>query len=203
MGLQFNMSVYDLGYIQATQDITLYPNYAEGCRVFRDTFLAEAQARCPVRTGYLRSTISASSTASSITCIVGAEYAQYVEYGTSRQSAQPYFEPALQIALETAREYWDKAENEVIMKQRELVQEGRKLENRLNQFQENGEDIIEGANFQTILGIFLIAFLMAIFTLLLESLFSSFREIFSGDEEEQPDSSHSGWSSTSSFISIF
>lgn len=95
MGLLFNMSVEDLGYIQNTQDITLYPNYAEGCRVFCDTFLAEAQARCPVRTGYLRSTISASSTASSITCMVGADYAQYVEYGTSRQSAQPYFEPAL------------------------------------------------------------------------------------------------------------
>jgi HK97 gp10 family phage protein len=84
-----------LGYIQATQDIVLHPNYAEGCRVFCDTFLAEAQARCPVRTGYLRSTISASSTASSITCMAGADYAQYVEYGTSRQSAQPYFEPAL------------------------------------------------------------------------------------------------------------
>jgi hypothetical protein len=84
MGLLFNMSVYDLNYIEHTQSITLYPNYAEGCRVFCDTFLAEAQARCPVKTGYLRSTISASSTASSITCMVEAEYAQYVEYGTSR-----------------------------------------------------------------------------------------------------------------------
>ena len=176
MGLQFNMSVQDLGYIQATQDITLYPNYAEGCRVFRDTFLAEAQARCPVRTGYLRSTISAYSTASSITCMVGAEYAQYVEYGTSRQSAQPYFEPALQIALETAQKYWDGAENEVIMKQRELVQRGKQLENRINQFEENGTSTIQG----TSLGSFFIAMLTAILIGLIRGLFSALREAFSG-----------------------
>lgn len=199
MGLLFNMSVQDLGYIQATQDIVLHPNYAEGCRVFCDTFLAEARARCPVRTGYLRSTISASSTASSITCMVGAEYAQYVEYGTSRQSAQPYFEPALQIALETARGYWDRAENEVIMKQRELVQRGRELENRVNQFQEDGASTIQG----TSLGGFFIAILMAILIGLIKGLFSALREAFAGNEQEQPDSNHNGWSSISSFISTF
>lgn len=198
MGLLFNMSVQDLGYIQATQDIVLYPNYAEGCRVFCDTFLAEARARCPVRTGYLRSTISASSTASSITCMVGAEYAQYVEYGTSRQSAQPYFEPALQIALETAQEYWDRAENEVIMKQRELVQRGRQLEDKVNQFQKNGASTIRGTS-----GGFLVAILMAILIGLIKGLFSALREAFSGNEQEQPDSNHSGWSSISSFISTF
>ena len=30
MGLIFEMSVYDLGYIENTQDIKLYPNYEEG-----------------------------------------------------------------------------------------------------------------------------------------------------------------------------
>lgn len=199
MGLLFNMSVQDLGYIQATQDIVLHPSYAEGCRVFCDTFLAEAQARCPVRTGYLRSTISASSTASSITCMAGADYAQYVEYGTSRQSAQPYFEPALQIALETAREYWDRAESEVIMKQRELVQRGRQLENRVNQFQEDGASTIQG----TSLGGFLVAMLMAVLIGLIRGLFSALREAFSGNEREQPDGDHRGWSSLSSFISTF
>ena len=199
MGLLFNMSVQDLGYIQATQDIVLYPNYAEGCRIFCDTFLAEARARCPVRTGYLRSTISASSTASSITCMVGADYAQYVEYGTSRQSAQPYFEPALQIALETAQEYWDRAENEVIMKQRELVQRGRQLEDRVNQFSENGASTIQG----TSLSGFLVTMLMAILIGLIRGLFSTLREVFSGSEREQPDGNHSGWSSLSSFISTF
>lgn len=199
MGLIFEMSVYDLGYIEATQDIELYPNYAEGCRVFCDTFLAEAKARCPVRTGYLRSTISADYTASSITCMAEAEYAQYVEYGTSRQSAQPYFEPALQIALETAQEYWDRAENEVITKQRELVQRGRQLEERVNQFQENGASTIQGTSLRD----FLIAMLMAILIGLIKGLFSMLREAFTGNEQEQPDSNHSGWSSLSSFISTF
>lgn len=199
MGLQFNMSVADLGYTLSTIDIVLYPKYAQGCRVFCDTFLAEAQARCPVRTGYLRSTISASTDGISMNCIAGAEYAQYVEYGTSRQSAQPYFEPALQIALETAQKYWDEAENEVIMKQRELVQRGRQLENRVNQFQEDGISTIQG----TSLGGFFVAMLMAILIGLIRGLFSALREAFSGNEREQPDGNHSGWSSISSFISTF
>lgn len=199
MGLLFNMSVQDLGYIQATQDIALYPNYAEGCRVFCDTFLAEAQARCPVRTGYLRSTISASFTASSITCMVGAEYAQYVEYGTSRQSAQPYFEPALQIALAAAQEYWDRAENEVITQQRELVQRGRSLNERVNKFSSQGMDMVSG----TSLSNFLITTLVALVVALIKGLLEMIKEVFRGDEQEQPDSNHSGWSSVSSFISTF
>ena len=199
MGLLFNMSVQDLGYIQATQDIVLHPSYAEGCRVFCDTFLAEAQARCPVRTGYLRSTISASSTASSRTCMAGADYAQYVEYGTSRQSAQPYFEPALQIALETAREYWDRAESEVIAQQRQLVQRGRSLNERVNNFSSQGMDVMNS----TSLSGFWITALLAVLIALVKGLFEAIKEVFRGDEREQPDSNHSGWSSISSFISTF
>lgn len=203
MGLQFNMSVQDLGYIQATQDITLYPNYTEGCRVFRDTFLAEAQARCPVRTGYLRSTISAHSTASSITCMVGAEYAQYVEYGTSRQSAQPYFEPALQIALATAQPYWDKVESEVIAQQRKLVKRGRELEEQTEKLHKDGVDDIERMDFETFRGATLGAILLGLFIGLMKIILSTLREVFSGEEKYQPDSNHSGWSSMSSFISTF
>lgn len=199
MGLLFNMSVQDLGYTLSTVDIVLYPKYAEGCRVFCDTFIAEAQIRCPVKTGFLRSTISASTDGTSMTCMAGADYAQYVEYGTSRQSAQPYFEPALQIALETARKYWDRAEKEAIMKQRELVQRGRQLENRINQFEGNGASTIQG----TSLNSFFVAMLTAILVGLIRGLFSALREAFSGNEKEQPDSNHSGWSSISSFISTF
>lgn len=199
MGLLFNMSVQDLGYIQNTQDITLYPNYAEGCRVFCDTFLAEAQARCPVRTGYLRSTISASSTASSISCVVGADYAQYVEYGTSRQSAQPYFEPALQIALETAQAYWDRAESEVIAKQRQLVQRGYELQTRVDNFHQNAINICNGFSFATLVLFILFAFIVG----LVQGFIQEFKKIFNGTEEEQPSSNHSGWSSLASFISVF
>ena len=200
MGLIFEMSVYDLGYIENTQDIELYPNYEEGCRVFCDTFLEEARARCPVRTGYLRSTISADYTSTyDIICEAEADYAQYVEYGTSRQSAQPYFEPALQIALETAQEYWGRAESNAIDRQRELVQRGRELEGRINQFQDDGTSTIYGTGLRGFLIMMLIAFLIG----LIRGLFSMLREAFTGDEQEQPDSNHSDWSSLSSFISVF
>ena len=199
MGLLFNMSVEDLGYIQNTQDITLYPNYAEGCRVFCDTFLAEAQARCPVRTGYLRSTISASSTASSISCMVGADYAQYVEYGTSRQSAQPYFEPALQIALETAQAYWDRAESEVIAKQRQLVQRGYELQTRVDNFHQDAVNICNSFSWSGLVLMILFAFIVG----LIQGFIQEFKKIFNGTEEEQPSSNHSGWSSLASFISVF
>ena len=199
MGLQFNMSVADLGYTLSTVDIVLYPKYAQGCRVFCDTFIAEAQARCPVRTGFLRSTISASTDGTSMTCIAGADYAQYVEYGTSRQSPQPYFEPALQIALETAREYWDEAEHDAILQQRQLVQRGRALNQRVNNFSSQGMDTING----TSLSGFWITALLAVLIGIIKGLIEAFKEIFRGDEQEQPDSEHSDWSSVSSFISIF
>lgn len=198
MGLQFNMSVADLGYTLSTVDIVLYPKYAQGCRVFCDTFMAEAQARCPVRTGFLRSSISASTDGISMNCIAGADYAQYVEYGTSRQSAQPYFEPALQIALETAKEYWDEAEEEAIFQQRQLVQRGRQLNQRINNFSSQGMETITAR-----LSGFLIMILLAILIGIIKGLIEAFKEIFRGDEREQPDSEHSGWSSVSSFISVF
>lgn len=198
MGLQFNMSVADLGYTLSTVDIVLYPKYAQGCRVFCDTFLAEAQVRCPVRTGFLRSSISASTDGISMNCIAGADYAQYVEYGTSRQSAQPYFEPALQIALETAKEYWDEAEEEAILQQRQLVQRGRQLNQRINNFSSQGANTITAR-----LSGFFVMILLAILIGIIKGLIEAFKEIFRGDEREQPDSEHSGWSSVSSFISVF
>lgn len=198
MGLQFNMSVADLGYTLSTVDIVLYPKYAQGCRVFCDTFMAEAQVRCPVRTGFLRSSISASTDGISMNCIAGADYAQYVEYGTSRQSAQPYFEPALQIALETAKEYWDEAEEEAILKQRQLVQRGRQLNQRINNFSSQGMKTITAR-----LSGFFVMILLAILVGIIKGLIEAFKEIFRGDEREQPDSEHSGWSSVSSFISVF
>ena len=200
MGLLFNMSVYDLGYIRNTQGITLYPNYAEGCRVFCDTFLAEAQARCPVRTGYLRSTISASSTASSVTCMVGADYAQYVEYGTSRQLPQRYFEPALWIAWERAKEYWDRAERKVIAKQRQLVQQGYKLQTRVDNFYQDAVNICGGFGWSD----FVLMTLSGFIYLLAQALMEEFKKIFNGTEKEQLPSNHSsGWSSLASFISVF
>lgn len=50
----------------------------------------------PVRTGYLKSTIGKSSSTTEIMVYVDAEYAGYVNFGTSRQRAQPYFTNTVQ-----------------------------------------------------------------------------------------------------------
>lgn len=59
----------------------------------------EARRRCPVDTGNLRSSLN-DEVIKENNEIVGrvgtnVEYAGYVEYGTKRQTAQPYLRPAL------------------------------------------------------------------------------------------------------------
>nr|DAZ68155.1 MAG TPA: putative tail component [Caudoviricetes sp.] len=56
----------------------------------------DAKKKCPVDTGRLRGSIT-TNIISTYSGEVGTnvEYAEYVEYGTRYQSAQPYFEPAV------------------------------------------------------------------------------------------------------------
>lgn len=68
---------------------------AAGSKVERD-----AKVAAPVDTGYLRNSISTrvSGNANTSTAEVtaGADYAAYVEFGTSRMSPQPYMIPAFE-----------------------------------------------------------------------------------------------------------
>jgi HK97 gp10 family phage protein len=57
---------------------------------------ADAAQRAPVRTGALRDSIRVEGAGSSSTVVAGVPYAVYVEYGTSRMGAQPFFWPALE-----------------------------------------------------------------------------------------------------------
>ncbi len=61
----------------------------------------EAIRECPVRTGYLRSTIFY-SVGGPMEYSVGAKapYGYYVEYGTSRMRAQPFLRPAFIFVTE-------------------------------------------------------------------------------------------------------
>lgn len=74
-------------------------DYSSACAVFVDTFLRVVNQLVPVDTGYLRSTIDAGEWGDGFWCEATADYAQYVEYGTSYMDAQPYFEPALEAAF--------------------------------------------------------------------------------------------------------
>jgi hypothetical protein len=106
MGLRADFTVFDLGYAEATEEMTIYIDYSYGCEVFVDTFLRVARDLVPVDTGYLKSTLDASTDGESICCETLCDYAQYVEYGTVYMSAQPYFEPAIAQAYAAARPHW-------------------------------------------------------------------------------------------------
>lgn len=69
-----------------------------------ETFLEESTGVCPVDTGLLVSSISATTDGDGFIAIADTDYAQYVEYGTWKMEAQPYFEEpfydACQIAIQ-------------------------------------------------------------------------------------------------------
>lgn len=61
-----------------------------------DNIVAGAQDRAPVRTGRLRDGIQREGSGMEAKVTSEAPYSAYVEYGTSRMSAQPFFWPALE-----------------------------------------------------------------------------------------------------------
>jgi hypothetical protein len=50
---------------------------------------------CPVRTGHLRDSHDIREQSNVVNILVQADYAGDVEYGTSRQGAEPYLRPAI------------------------------------------------------------------------------------------------------------
>ena len=128
MGLLAEFTMDDLGYADSTDELGIFIDYSEGCEIFAETFLKVAQDLVPVDTGYLMGSLNASATSDGCTCITKCEYAQYVEYGTCYMRAQPYFEPAIEIALEEATPYWDNAVEEAMAEEAELLEEMERAE---------------------------------------------------------------------------
>lgn len=118
MGLYAEFSPEDFGFPSDFSSSTDYGDvyvevdYSEALEAAVDVFMDEATSRVPVDTGYLRSTISASSDGGSASFSADAEYAQYPEFGTWCQAEQPYFRPALQDAMDTFVDYAQEAIDE-------------------------------------------------------------------------------------------
>ena len=107
MGLYVEFDVSDYGYVNEVEGlvadlIPFYVNmdFAPACEAFVSTFKAEAEKLVPVRTGYLRGSIDATTDGFHCSAEATAEYAEYVEYGTWYMEAQPYFTPALEKAMD-------------------------------------------------------------------------------------------------------
>lgn len=88
----------DVPFNDEDVEVTVQVDYSEAFAAFADAFYSYAVDLVPVDTGHLQSTISASSDDWSMTAEASAEYAQYVEFGTWKMAAQPYFIPALEYA---------------------------------------------------------------------------------------------------------
>jgi len=69
-----------------------------------------AKNRCPVDTGYLQSSIRIIANGDSIDASVGADYASYVDQGTRKMSAQPFFTDTIN---EYMAGYASKADKEI------------------------------------------------------------------------------------------
>ena len=66
-------------------------------KILRD----EAKRRAPVRTGYLRSNITATKAGKNAADVISAApYAAYVEYGTSKMAPRAHLRPAIDATMD-------------------------------------------------------------------------------------------------------
>lgn len=59
----------------------------------------EAKLNAPVDTGILRASITNEEVGEGYEVFTDVEYAQFIEYGTQYQAAQPFLGPALDVAI--------------------------------------------------------------------------------------------------------
>ena len=102
----------DVAWNNETTEVVVEIDYSDAFAAFADTFYSVATDLVPIDTGYLFSTISSSSDDWSITAEADADYAQYVEYGTWKMDAQPYFAPALNQAWDETSYLFEEAINQ-------------------------------------------------------------------------------------------
>lgn len=173
MGLRANINAMDQGFPMTANvgDISIPVDYSEAAEAFKAMFLDVARELVPVRTGYLKSTIAAEIGEASIgevTAEASADYAQYVEFGTYRQMAQPYFIPAIEAALEE----WGLAAQKAYDEALEEAQAAYEAEQAQQQSQEAGGAPVGGG----LLGGLALLGLLLIFTIFIEGIKSMFND---------------------------
>ena len=96
MGLRAHIDLHDWDFPDETPILGIPIEYSGVGELFGTIAQQLAQSVCPVDTGYLQSSINGSGGDTEGEVIAGAEYAQYVEYGTWKMQAQPYFTDAVE-----------------------------------------------------------------------------------------------------------
>ena len=177
MGLRANINAMNQGFPMTADvgDISIPVDYGEAAEVFKAMFLDVARELVPVRTGYLKSTIAAEIGEASIgevTATASAEYAQYVEFGTYRQMAQPYFIPAIEAALEE----WGLAAQKAYEEALEEAQAAYEAEQAQQQSQEAGGAPVGAPVGGGLLGGLALLGLLLIFVIFIEGIKSMFND---------------------------
>lgn len=177
MGLRCSFDVVDdFGFIPYTPEYGIIPDYSEGNDVFCEIFLEVANSLVPVDTGYLQSSLDATSTDTSCECLANCDYAQYPEYGTWCQSPQPYFEPAIQIALGEAEPLWTEAMEQAMIEEELLLEEEGEEAIKNSQSGSSSRIGAGGLNFSSVsafLGSLLALFVIAVITVTGQVMFGA------------------------------
>lgn len=87
-----------------TVEETISVDYSDAFQACMDTFMNIARSLVPIDTGYLYDSIGVEFLGDGVAFYANADYAQYVEFGTSRMLAQEYFQPALEEAMRVFHE---------------------------------------------------------------------------------------------------
>ena len=172
MGLYVEFDISDYGYGSEVQGAVagMFPIYttmdfAPACEAFVKTFIEVATELVPVDTGYLRSTINATTDGFHCSAEATAEYAEYVEYGTFRMREQPYFTPALEKAMGV----FIKMADEIVNQTKQKIVE---------QVMAQAEGMLAKAT-----DIFFMLFLMLIIMFIVEIVSDFFRDIFEDNKK--------------------
>ena len=124
MGLYADVDIQDWGCATSTPYGYVQVDYGPAIDAFQETFMSVSESLVPVDTGYLKSTLSASSSGTLLIAEASAEYAEYVEYGTWKMAAQPYFEPAFQEACARAYSVAHSLYGQAMQEESEIVAGG-------------------------------------------------------------------------------
>lgn len=169
VGLPTTTSIYhrDIDYTDAVHEAV-------------DEFMDAATSDVPVDTGTLQASIYCDEEYMGFTAYADTNYAEYVEYGTYKMEAQPYFEDNLESVAEELHancvQIWQDAE------QQDREQYQAQIEARMQEAQELGGE--------SLLGMVLSSMLIG----LLNGLLSIIQDMFSmrnGDNTENTDQGYS------------
>lgn len=106
VGVSIRMTRNDLPRLTAQRRMAIGVAFAKASALMVST----ARSRCPVRTGYLKSTISEASSLGargssgptySAGLVIGAHYWQYVNYGAGGRPAKPFATQAIEAGRRT------------------------------------------------------------------------------------------------------